>query len=40
MALSKTGLKKDELKDCLEVKVELIELFVKIFGFALLEYKN
>lgn len=40
MALSKTGLKKEELKDCLEVKIDLIELFLKIFGFSLLEYKH
>ena len=40
MALSKTGLRKDELKDCLEVKIETIELYIKIFHFALLEHKN
>jgi len=40
IALSKTGLKKEELKDCLEVKIETIELFLKIFNFVLLENKQ
>jgi hypothetical protein len=39
LALSKTGLKREELKECLEVKIEIIDLFLKLFNFALLEYK-
>jgi hypothetical protein len=39
LALSKTGLKKEELKECLEVKIEVIELYIKVFGFCLLEHK-
>lgn len=31
LALSKTGLKKEELKECLEVKIDVIEIYLKIF---------
>ena len=40
LAITKTGLRKDELKDCLEVKIETIEVYLKLFSFALLEFKS
>lgn len=40
LALSKSGLKKEELKDCLEIKMEMIELYIKLFKFSLLEHKS
>lgn len=39
IGVSKTGLRKEELKDCLEVKIDTVEIFLKIFNFALLEHK-
>lgn len=40
LALSKFGLKREELRECLEVKFDTIDLFIKIFYFALLEHRN
>ncbi len=40
LAMSKTGIKKEELRECLEVKADIIEVFLKLFSFALLEYKQ
>lgn len=40
LAVSKTGLKKEELKECLELKIDVIEMYMKIFQFALLEHKH
>lgn len=40
LAVSKAGLKREELKDCLEVKIETVEVFLKIFNFSLLEHRS
>lgn len=36
---TKSGLKKEEIKECVEVKMDAIDLYLRIFGFALLEHK-
>ena len=33
-------MKREELRECLEVKHEIIDLFMKIFNFSILEHKS
>ena len=39
LTLAKFGMRREELRDCLEVKHEIIDLYLRIFSFSMLEYR-